>query len=80
MTEEEFHRRYKQNPVLRAKYTGFRRNLAIAMGNSENPNFLSQLRQAQNTETNPIVAEAIAWAINSLEPSANPQPDPSFMA
>lgn len=80
MTEEEFRSYYKQNPVLRAKYTGFRRNLAIAMGNSENPDFLPLLHQAQNTEPNPIVAEAIAWAINSLEPSANPQPDPSFMA
>ncbi len=80
MTEEEFHSHYQQNPVLRAKYTGFRRNLAIAMGNSENPDFLPLLRQAQITETNPIVAEAIAWAINSLEPSANPHPDPSFMA
>ena len=80
MTEEEFHSHYKQNPVLRAKYTGFRRNLAIAMGNSENPDFLTLLRQAQNTETNPIVDKAIAWSINQLEPSANPQPDPSFMA
>lgn len=66
MTEEEFRNYYQQNPILRAKYTGFRRNLAIAMGNSENPEFLNALNQAQNTEKDPIVAEAIAWAISRL--------------
>jgi len=66
MTEEGFRNYYQQNPILRAKYTGFRRNLAIAMGNSKNPEFLNALHQAQNTETDPIVAEAIAWAISRL--------------
>ena len=71
MTEEEFRNHFKQNPVLRTKHTGFRRNIAIAMGNSENPEFLKALHQAKETEINPIVAEAIAWAISQLEPSAN---------
>lgn len=67
MTEEEFRSHFKQNPVLRAKFTGFRRNIAIAMGNSKNPEFLNVLHQARETEANPIVAEAIAWAISRLE-------------
>ncbi len=71
MTEEEFRSHFKQNPVLRAKFTGFRRNIAIAMGNSENPEFLNVLHQAKDAEQNPIIAEAIAWAISQLEPSAN---------
>src|SRR5206468_6660316 len=36
-SEEDFRREFRRSPVWRAKYRGFLRNVAIAMGNSKNP-------------------------------------------
>lgn len=71
MDEEAFGRRFNGSPVRRAQWGGFRRNLAIAMGNSGQAGFLSTLRQwAQAPD--PFLAEAAQWAVRRLnEPSAN---------
>ncbi len=34
MTEDEFRLRFRGSPIQRAKYAGFLRNVAVAMGNS----------------------------------------------
>jgi epoxyqueuosine reductase len=67
MDEPEFGRRFNGSPVRRAKFAGFRRNLAIAMGNSGLSRFLPVLRQWA-TEPDPVLAETARWAIRRLEP------------
>jgi epoxyqueuosine reductase len=56
---------FNGSPVRRAKWGGFRRNLAIAMGNSAQQQYLPTLVQWSG-DTDPIVAEAARWAIRNL--------------
>lgn len=73
MDEEEFGRRYNGSPVRRAKFSGLRRNIAIAMGNSGEEEFLPLLRAWQE-EADPVVAEAAAWAVERLKQQRNHDP------
>ncbi|MEL7625603.1 MAG: tRNA epoxyqueuosine(34) reductase QueG [Anaerolineaceae bacterium] len=66
LSEEKFKLKYRHTPVWRAKYTGFRRNVAIAMGNSGKKDFIPLLEKSSLTEHDPIVADAIAWALGEL--------------
>jgi epoxyqueuosine reductase len=63
--EAQFGRWFNGSPVRRAKWGGLRRNLAIAMGNSGQPRFLPILGQ-WSADTDPVVADAARWAIQSL--------------
>jgi epoxyqueuosine reductase len=63
--EPEFERRFNGSPVRRARWSGFRRNLAIAMGNSGQHRFIPRLAQWAG-DTDPVVAEAAAWAVENL--------------
>jgi epoxyqueuosine reductase len=65
MTEDQFRAVFRGSPVLRAKYSGFLRNVAIAMGNSGNPKFLPALGRLASSP-DPIVAEHAAWALARL--------------
>ena len=65
MDEAEFGRWFNGSPVRRAKWGGLRRNLAIAMGNSGQQRFLPILGQ-WSADTDPVVADAAQWAIQSL--------------
>lgn len=65
MDEAEFGRRFNGSPVRRAKWAGFRRNLAIAMGNSGQERFLPTLREWSN-DTDPVLAETARWAVENL--------------
>ena len=65
MDEAEFGQWFNGSPVRRAKWRGFRRNLAIAMGNSGLRRYLPQLREWSH-DTDPAVAEAAAWAVGNL--------------
>jgi len=65
MDEAEFERTFNGSPVRRAKWAGFRRNLAMAMGNSGEARFLPRLL-AWAGDTNPVVAEAAEWAVQQL--------------
>ncbi len=66
LTAEEFKQNYRHTPVWRAKHTGFRRNIAIAIGNSGQKEYIPLLRGALNIESDLIVADAIHWAIEEL--------------
>jgi epoxyqueuosine reductase len=65
MDEAEFGRWFSGSPVRRAKWSGFRRNLAIAMGNSGRQQFLPILHE-WTTDTDPVVADAARWAVQYL--------------
>ena len=65
LTEAEFHELFRASPIQRAKYAGFLRNVAIAMGNSKREKFREPLEKlAQFPE--PVVAEHARWALAQL--------------
>lgn len=72
MDETEFDRLFNGSPVRRAKFSGFRRNVAIAMGNSGLNCFLSRLEVwAQDSDKD--VAGAAQWAIAQLGRHESPK-------
>lgn len=66
ISAEEFKSKYRHSPVWRAKHSGFRRNVAIAIGNSGDSSFLPLLEIVLENESNPIVIDAIEWARDRL--------------
>jgi epoxyqueuosine reductase len=68
ISPEEFRRTFKTSPLRRAKRAGLRRNAVIAMGNSGDRNFLSQLKKLAADEDE-VVAEGAGWAIQKLNSS-----------
>jgi epoxyqueuosine reductase len=68
MSREEFNRSFGKTPISRTKYSGFRRNIAIAMGNSGDEKFLSQL-EAWSTEVDPVLAATASRAAERLRKS-----------
>ncbi len=66
MEEETYRRVFRGSPVKRTKYSGLKRNVAIAMGNSGNKEFVEDL-ETMATEADPVVAEHAVWAIKKLK-------------
>ncbi|TDJ03906.1 MAG: tRNA epoxyqueuosine(34) reductase QueG [Caldithrix sp.] len=62
---EEFREKFRQSPVKRAKYAGFLRNVAVAMGNSGNSKFLSVLEELSEHEE-PLVSGHAKWAVEKI--------------
>ena len=65
LTREEFNRRFKDSPVKRAKHSGFLRNVAVALGNSNDPAAVPALEKALGHEE-PLVRAHAAWALGRL--------------
>ena len=65
MTREEFNARFKDSPVKRAKHTGFLRNVAVALGNSNDPSAIPALERALG-HPEPLVRAHAAWALGRL--------------
>ena len=66
MDEETYRRVFRGSSVKRTKYSGLKRNVAIAMGNSGNQEFVDDL-ETMAAESDPVVAEHAAWAIKKLK-------------
>ncbi len=66
LTPQAFNRKFKNNPVKRAKRRGYLRNVAVALGNLGTPADLPALQEALN-DPEPLVREHAAWAIERLE-------------
>jgi epoxyqueuosine reductase len=66
LTPEEFQRLFRDTPVTRAKYKGFLRNVAVAMGNSRLPAFRPALERMKHNEDS-LVAEHARWALCQLD-------------
>ncbi len=69
MTTEEFRATFRGSPIRRTKRSGLRRNVAIAMGNSGNRDFLPLLDQLAADE-DASVAESANWAKERLQRGA----------
>ena len=65
MNEEQFRETFRGSPIKRAKYGGLKRNVAIAMGNSGNCDFIPQLEKMAS-DSDPVVAEHARWALQQL--------------
>lgn len=63
---EEFNRQFRGSPIKRTKRSGLLRNVAIAMGNSGEREFLPQLA-AWTTDEDPVLADAASWALERLD-------------
>jgi epoxyqueuosine reductase len=56
---------FRGSPVKRTKYSGLKRNVAIAMGNSGDKDFVPDL-QTLAAEPDAVVAEHAEWALKKL--------------
>lgn len=65
MDLETYRRNFRGSPIKRARFTGLKRNVAIAMGNSGNKNFIPQLER-MTADPDPVIAEHARWALEKL--------------
>ena len=66
LSEAEFREIYRASPVKRARYTGFLRNVAVAMGNAGLPQYREPLARLAGSE-DAVVAEHARWALAKIE-------------
>ena len=66
LTEKDFRRAFKGNPIKRAKGNGLLRNIVVAMGNSGLKDFIPYLEESLK-DKDPIVRAHSAWALSKLE-------------
>ena len=75
MTESEFKERCRHSPVKRARYAGFLRNVAVALGNSHDPLACDVLEKSL-THNVPLVRSHAAWALAEI---GNPDSLPALI-
>ena len=68
LSEEEFRDLFRNTPVARAKYRGFLRNVAVAMGNAGLEKFREPLEKLANTSDSHVSGHA-RWALAQLAAS-----------
>jgi len=66
ISEEEFREIFRRSPIKRARYSGFLRNVAVAMGNQRSERFRQPLEQMAKS-ADPLIAEHARWALTQLE-------------
>jgi epoxyqueuosine reductase len=64
--EAEFQSLFRGSPVTRARYSGYLRNVAVAMGNSALPEFRAPLERLA-ASGDPVVEEHALWALARLD-------------
>ena len=69
LTEEEFRAAFADTPISRARYSGFLRNVAIAMGNTRQEKFRGPLEKLASCG-DPLVEEHAGWGLAQLSHSA----------
>jgi epoxyqueuosine reductase len=65
ITTQEFNQRFKRSPVKRAKRRGYRRNVAVVLGNTGDMHALPVLNRALE-DPEPILREHAKWAIEKI--------------
>jgi len=73
LSEEEFREIFRTSPIQRAKYSGFLRNVAIAMGNSKLEKFREPLEKLAQFPIE-LVREHAHWALAQLQGSQRGEP------
>jgi len=70
LNEEEFGQRFTVSAVKRAKRRGLLRNVAVALGNTRNPDAVAPLARSIEAETEPLIRSHAAWALGQIGGSA----------
>ncbi|MGH7924676.1 MAG: tRNA epoxyqueuosine(34) reductase QueG [Candidatus Binatus sp.] len=70
LDEEQFGARFTVSAVKRAKRRGLLRNVAVALGNTGNPEALAPLARSIQTESEPLIRSHAAWALGQIGGSA----------
>jgi epoxyqueuosine reductase len=65
LSETEFRSLFRGTPITRARYAGFLRNVAVAMGNAGLPEFRAPLEKLA-ASTDPLVASHARWALDRM--------------
>jgi epoxyqueuosine reductase len=65
LTESDFRAMFRGTPVTRARYSGFLRNVAVAMGNTRSERFRASLEKLAASE-DPLIAEHACWALGRI--------------
>jgi epoxyqueuosine reductase len=66
LSESEFRDMFRESPVERARYRGFLRNVAVAMGNSGSARMIEPLKKLARSDDD-LVGEHARWALQKLE-------------
>ena len=66
LSADEFQALFRGSPVKRAKYQGFLRNVAVAMGNAGLPAFRAPLEKLARMD-DAVIASHAQWALGQLE-------------
>lgn len=89
LSPEEFNRKFKGNPIKRAKRRGYLRNVAVALGNSGQASVVPVLVESLKVEPEPLVRRHAAWALGqiddvharrSLQKAAGSEDEPGVLA
>jgi epoxyqueuosine reductase len=65
MSEDDYRRLFRHSAVKRAKYQGFMRNVAVAIGNSGQPELAAALQPLRESP-DPVVRDHAEWAYTRL--------------
>jgi len=65
MTPDDFAQRYRQTAIKRTKWRGLMRNMAVALGNTRDPNVLPALEQLLNQD-DAMIRRHAAWALAQI--------------
>ncbi len=66
LNQEQYRERFRNSAMKRAKYQGFMRNVALAMGNSGNRAFVPHLRRLAASE-DATIREQAEWSLERLQ-------------
>ena len=65
LSEEEFRARFRGSPVKRSKRRGLLRNVAVALGNLQDPRAIPALSRALH-DSEPLIRGHAAWALGRI--------------
>ena len=66
LTPQDFNKKFKDNPVKRAKRRGYLRNVAVALGNTGDEAAIPALEKALE-DVEPLVREHAKWALDKIK-------------
>jgi epoxyqueuosine reductase len=66
ISEVDYRRRFRRSPLKRAKRSGLRRNVAVALGNLRDPRAVPDLAVALRDPDDAVVRGHAAWALGRI--------------
>jgi len=79
LSPEKFNRKFKDNPIRRAKRRGYLRNVAVALGNSHRKEAIPALAEALKGDQEPLVRMHAAWGLGEIGVATSQLTDPAVI-